>query len=226
MFPYPCISQFQFLDFSLSQLHRLYPRLLWRLQAGARFLDIGCCLGHDIRKLIFDGVPAAQLKGVELQQGFIDLGFELFRDKDRLPPDTFLQGDILEDGAPWTELAGTGTGGFDVVQLANLLHLLAYEEQITAFKRAIQCLKPGLGTTIFGIAAGTVGGTVEDWAGKKVPAHNVDSFKKLVADLEKRTETKWTVEVSLDFAMYKYGNRRPWGSELVRRVVFELTRVG
>lgn len=198
----------------------MYPRLLWRLEAGARFLDIGCCLGHDIRKLVFDGVPAEQLRGVELQQGFIDLGFELFRDKDRLG-DTFLQGDVLKDGEPWTQLAE----GFDLVQLAMLLHLLTYEEQISGFKRAIECLKPGPGTTILGIAVGTVGGTVEDWAGKKVPAHNAETFKELIADLEKRTGTRWTVEVSLDFAMYKYGNRRPWGSELVRRVVFELTRI-
>ena len=48
------------------------------------FLDVGCCLGTDMRKLVFDGVPAQNLVGIELRQQYIDLGFDLFRDRNRL----------------------------------------------------------------------------------------------------------------------------------------------
>lgn len=40
--------------------------MVQRLKDGARYLDVGCCLGQDIRKLVADGVPSAHLYGVEL----------------------------------------------------------------------------------------------------------------------------------------------------------------
>lgn len=94
-YPFPCIGAFNFLDFWLATRNLLYPRLLARLKGGATFLDIGCCLGHDIRKLVFDGVPGENLAGVELRQGYIDLGYEFFRDKDTLGAKMY-QGDVLE----------------------------------------------------------------------------------------------------------------------------------
>lgn len=36
------------------------------LKAGARYLDIGCCIGQDIRQLVADGAPHENLYGAEL----------------------------------------------------------------------------------------------------------------------------------------------------------------
>ncbi|KAK0612113.1 methyltransferase domain-containing protein [Immersiella caudata] len=218
-YPYPCVSHLDFLDFQLSQRNLLYPRLMDRLKGGAKMLDIACCMGHDIRKLVFDGIPGESLVGVELQQGFIDLGFELFRDQDFLKA-KFLLGDVMKDGAPWDELYGK----FDIVHFGMFLHMWTYEEQIAVLERGIKCLKPEVGTTIIGNAVAVVDGAVEDWIGKKVPAHNVETFKLFITDVEKRTGTKWELDAELDFRYSKWNGKDGWTGDRMRRLTFELTR--
>lgn len=98
MWPYPCLGQFRFLELNLANRTDLYPRLLAGLRTGSqKFLDVGCCLGQDIRKLVYDGVPGECLVGLELEAGFIDLGYELFRDRDTLKA-RFISGSIISDG--------------------------------------------------------------------------------------------------------------------------------
>lgn len=65
VFPYPCIGQFRFLNLSLCQ-QPSYSSVLERLKGGAKYVDIGCCLGQDIRRLVADGAPAENLYGAEL----------------------------------------------------------------------------------------------------------------------------------------------------------------
>ncbi len=48
----------------------------------ARLLDVGCCFGQDLRKLVVDGVPSERLVGLEPESKFLDLGFELFADRE------------------------------------------------------------------------------------------------------------------------------------------------
>ncbi|KAK0648680.1 methyltransferase domain-containing protein [Cercophora newfieldiana] len=219
-FPYPCVSHLDFLDFQISHRNLLYPRLVEQLKSGSKMLDIACCMGHDIRKLVFDGVPGENLVGIELQQGFLDLGFELFRDKDHLKA-KFLQGSVTEDGGLWDELYGK----FDIVHLGMFLHMWTYEEQIDVLKRAIKCLKPEVGVKIIGTKVGSVDGRIEDWLGKKIPAHNIETFKAFVDDAGKRTETKWEVDSELDHRYSKFNGRDTWANERMRRLTFELTRV-
>ena len=62
-FPYPCIGKFDFLTLSIS-IHPCYSRVLATLaapDAQANLLDLGCCFGQDIRKLVHDGAPAINL---------------------------------------------------------------------------------------------------------------------------------------------------------------------
>lgn len=65
IFPYPCIGQFRFLDLALCK-QPSYGTMLQRLKAGAKYVDIGCCIGQDIRKLVADGAPGENLYGAEL----------------------------------------------------------------------------------------------------------------------------------------------------------------
>lgn len=51
VFSYPCIGQFRFLDLSLGQAKQ-YPEVLQRVKNGQRLLDMGCCFGQDIRRLV------------------------------------------------------------------------------------------------------------------------------------------------------------------------------
>ena len=55
--PYPCIGWWMFLQLYMSQ-NPVYGEVLYRLKKGERLLDLGCCFGQDIRKLVHDGVPS------------------------------------------------------------------------------------------------------------------------------------------------------------------------
>ncbi|KAK4444207.1 methyltransferase, partial [Podospora aff. communis PSN243] len=225
-FPFPCIGTFDFLDFQLSQRNRLYPRLLQRLQSGAKFLDIGCCLGHDIRKLVFDGVPGENLTGVELRREFIDLGYELFRDRGRFKgfKGGMVQGDVTQSGGdvgPWGELRG----GFDVVNLGMVLHAFTRERQVACLERAVGCLKEGeMGTSVIGTACGAVDGEECFWHGG-IPAHNSETFRGLVREVGERTGTRWEVDVKVDSSVSVWNPKHAWLDERVRGLVFEITRV-
>ena len=59
--PYPCVGGFKFLELNMS-LSPTYGNVLSRLKGGDKLLDLGCCLGQDIRKLVYDGVPSENRK--------------------------------------------------------------------------------------------------------------------------------------------------------------------
>jgi SAM-dependent methyltransferase len=195
------------LELNLSQREDLYPRLLARLRAGDTFLDVGCCLGQDIRKLVFDGVPGENLTGAELNQGFLDLGYELFCDADTLQA-TFLNANILEEGGI---LLGGYRGKFDVVQLGMILHLFSWEEQVKVFEHTIKLLKPDKpGTSIIGQATGHLDGISSLGWTKDSFKHNVESFKHLVAEVESTTGTRWEVKAELDTGLSIFDGKRTW----------------
>ena len=55
---------------------------------GGNFVDAGCCFGQVLRFLVHnEQIPAGQLYGFDLEQGFVDYGYELFNDRDRLDSD-------------------------------------------------------------------------------------------------------------------------------------------
>jgi len=43
--------------------------------------DLACGLGKELRKLAYDGVDPKKLYGVDLSQGLIDAGFDLFMNR-------------------------------------------------------------------------------------------------------------------------------------------------
>lgn len=93
-------------------------------------------------------------------------------------------------------------------------------------ERGIQVLKAGkLGTTIIGTACGTEGGVEEDW-GEKIPNHNPETFRELMAEVEARTGTKWEIEVELDNCWSVWDPKYFWIGPRMKRLVFEMTRVG
>jgi hypothetical protein len=160
--------------------------------------------------------------GAELRQGYLDLGYELFRDKDTLKS-KFYQANVLDDIATgaWPALVGR----FDVVNFSLVLHCFEREGQVAMLARGIAALKPGkLVTTIMGTACGAVEATELEWDGK-VPVHSPESFRELVAEVEERTGTKWEVDVALDNFYNPDDERFNWIGAKMKRLVFELTRV-
>ncbi|EOD48918.1 hypothetical protein UCRNP2_4326 [Neofusicoccum parvum UCRNP2] len=122
--PYPCIGLFAFLDF-IIQLSPIYPSVVSRVRAGQTLLDLGCCFGQNIRKLAFDaGLPCSKnLMGVDIDVRFIDLGYDLFRDRDRLGAE-FCFGDILDEA-----FLAEKREEIDMIYLGNFLHLFGVEQQ-------------------------------------------------------------------------------------------------
>jgi phospholipid N-methyltransferase len=175
-------------------------------------------LGQDIRKLVYDGVPSENLAGIELEAGFIDLGYEMFRDRDTLKS-KFVVGSILDDHAV-KELEGQ----FDVVQLGMILHLFTWEEQVRAFEHAIRLLKTKGDVAIIGQATGSLDGVVSQSWRKNTFRHNVETFKKLISEVEKETGTRWEVTASLDNGLSIHDGKRTWDDPKTRRLLFEVRR--
>ncbi|POS76523.1 methyltransferase [Diaporthe helianthi] len=244
---YPCLGQFRFLELNLSSRPRgdLYERLLSTLKGSSAsslssspaFLDVGACLGQDVRKLIHDGAPPGSVAGAELSPTFIRLGYELFRDSPAHV--AMVQADILEPLVRVGEEVEEGSaaslvqfrGKLSVVQLGMILHLFTWEEQLIAFENAVALLRDEPGVLIIGQATGNLDGVVTQTlsvggANRGTCKHNVESFKRLVKYVEARTGTQWDVKAELDEALSVNDGKRTWDDPKTRRLLFEMERVG
>ncbi|TCD65128.1 Mitochondrial ATPase complex subunit atp10 [Steccherinum ochraceum] len=93
-YPYPCIRYFYYVHLSMSK-SPVYDEILEAGRSGkTTFLDLGCCMGTDVRKLAFDGYPATNIIAFDLRQEFIDLGFKLYHDRETSKI-RFFPGDIF-----------------------------------------------------------------------------------------------------------------------------------
>ncbi|OTA83888.1 hypothetical protein M434DRAFT_40138, partial [Hypoxylon sp. CO27-5] len=68
------------------------------------FLDLGTCFGQDLRKLAYDGALVHRLWASDIEPKFIDLGFKLFNDADKLPRDHFICPGNLLSASPEDKL--------------------------------------------------------------------------------------------------------------------------
>ncbi len=158
IFPWPCVGQFWFISLSLS-LHPAYPSLLARLRSSEspstpiKFLDLGTCLGQDLRKLAFDGVPVQSLYGSDIAPDYEHVGHQLFRDGDRFK-DRFIAADLFEDDAKKSVLAKTD-GSWDVINIINVLHIYDLPTQIQACKRILKLLSRKPGSMVIGEQTGS-----------------------------------------------------------------------
>jgi len=194
--PYPCVGQFCFLSLNLYR-HPKYDAVLQRVKDGAKLLDLGCCVGQDIRKLIADDAPSRNLYGSDLLQGYLDIGYQLFLDKSFCQA-TFFAADLFDDGSTLIDFQGQ----FDFVHAGLFLHLFDWDRQLDAVTRIISLLRPAPGSVFLGSQVGaSIGGERplrrESASGqnRKVFLHDPESFQRLWKEVETLTRTKWKVEV-------------------------------
>lgn len=189
----------RFLDFSLSTMPS-YDIILSSLSSKEdpkTLLDVGCCFGQDLRKLVVDGAPGSQLVGAELNPDFIDLGYDLFMDRNTYGG-RFIAGDIFEDtpGSAMKALDRT----IDIVHIASFLHLFGWDEQVKAAVRLVKFLKNKPGTIVLGRQVGSSKpGEYAHSAGAAgvTYSHDEDTFQQLWIEVEKLTATKWKLETSM-----------------------------
>ena len=228
--PYPCISRSCFLDLSIS-LHPLYPTVLARLKNTVNselFLDLGCCFGQDIRRLVADGVPDEKLYGADLRLEFLELGYELFQDKGSLKAH-FLEGDIFEedDEAEGGKELSKLNGKIDIIYAAAFLHLFDWEEQVRAGTRMVRLMTEN--SLVFGWQLGTTKpGSRARHSDKSRTRydHDPDSFQKLWDVIGEKTATQWNVVAELHKVKgWDQGNGRDGDEGDTRAMQFEIHRL-
>lgn len=166
---------------------------------------------------------------------FIDLGYDLFGDRDTLKS-KFLIGDIFDEttGSAFRELDGK----VDIIYAASFFHLFNWEDQFDMTQRVVRLLKPVEGSLILGRQRGNViSGEYEHRTNEKgtMFRHNCKSWKEMWKQVGKATGTSWDVKVWLekdeDFGRYRKNEENEGNSSDNkldagdRRLRFEVTRI-
>ncbi|OJJ07624.1 hypothetical protein ASPVEDRAFT_155429 [Aspergillus versicolor CBS 583.65] len=190
IYPYPCIGIFRFIDFG-AYFCPVYPDVLKRLAAGQTLLDLGCCFGQDLRKLVFDGASSENLLGVDLHAGFHNLGYELFRDKETLKARLYSQSIFDKEFLPEWQ------GKIDIVHMGAFLHLFSYDQQKVIIAKVTKLLRGCKGSLAFGRHAGAEeGGPISLNTKWDLFAHSDATLKKLWNE-EGAGKGEWEVNTQL-----------------------------
>ncbi|OTB01094.1 hypothetical protein M426DRAFT_64670 [Hypoxylon sp. CI-4A] len=193
VFPWPCIGEFWFVEQGLRR-HPDYSDVLKRMtSSNSRFLDIGSCLGQDIRTLAHDGAPTSNLYGVDVLPGFKDVGYILFRDSDRIDPSHFITSNIFTNDLTGRNDLTKTRGTWDIIHVSMFLHLFELPEQEAALKNIMRLLKPIPGSTILGTEPGSL---EADVAVQKAPF--CDLGKSIAAFRHSRESLKSSLEKVAD----------------------------
>ncbi|KEF61365.1 uncharacterized protein A1O9_02931 [Exophiala aquamarina CBS 119918] len=152
--PYPCLGRWRFLELDLSTHPLYHSDILPALTGEDRkqdnstsdgsaclFLDLGCCLGQDLRKLIFDGADPSRLWGADLRPEFIEIGYSLFGDRESFPPSHFIAPADVFDLSPSTPLAQMD-GEVGILHVCAVFHLFDLDGQKKMAQRALKLLDP------------------------------------------------------------------------------------
>ncbi|WPH01800.1 Hypothetical protein R9X50_00465300 [Acrodontium crateriforme] len=194
VFKYPCVGSYFFLNQTIA-LSPTYSHVLERVKAGDKLLDLGCCFGQDVRKFVFAGAPAQNITTTDLEQLFLDLGYDLFQDRDTLET-RFIAADFFAPELP----DGLNEGSFDVIHAASFFHLFSRAEQKYLFTRAVGLLKRKPGSIIFGRQLGSAGkprvDKIGDLKSGESYKHNEASWKAMVQEVAEATGMELAVECS------------------------------
>lgn len=211
-------------------------------ESGALFLDLGTGLGQEVRGIIAAGAPAQRVRGVELEPAFHELGFELFRDAERLgngngngsgsgsSSEVMLVGDILLD-------SGAGSldglyGKMSVLHAASFLHLWDWDGQVDVAGRMVRLMQDRIGVRMLGRQIGSVraGAKVHETNknGQTMWKHDPASFAALWAEVGLGTGTEWRVTAELGKPYVKMDERTGlwWHDPDTRTIIWSLVRVG
>ncbi|KAL9084831.1 MAG: hypothetical protein Q9165_007899 [Trypethelium subeluteriae] len=187
---YPCTGIGIWLKPNLPKFP-IYPRLLEILKHGGSLLDVGCFIGHDLRRLAFDGAPSDRIFAVDIVNHW-ELGYEMFRDADRFSAH-FVEADILHPNQSLEAMKQT----LDVITMLSLLHQWDWDGQVFALQEVAALLRPIAGSLAVGYQVGTVGQNL-------IPAsalaktdcywHNPETLSKMWDQVGERTGSKWICE--------------------------------
>lgn len=196
VWPFPCLGGWRFLNFKLCAQPQ-YSEVLSRLQQGEKFLDLGCCFGQELRRLVFDEAPQSSLYGVELRSEFFDLGYELFLDKDRFQG-KLITADIFVQPENLTTLYGQ----ISIIYAGAFFHLFDWAGQLEVARIVTRLLMPEAGSMLLGGQVGSVQPGVYEHGTNptthRMFRHDEKTWRELWKTIGHETGTKWDVQVQLN----------------------------
>ncbi|KAI9933739.1 hypothetical protein ASPWEDRAFT_168013 [Aspergillus wentii DTO 134E9] len=193
---YPCFRMLWFLRFEVAQ-YPIYGEIVQRVKDGGLFLDLGCGLAQDVRRLVYDGAPSENTIALDNRAEFINLGYALFQDKETLKTEFVVQ-NFLDDSLfehPWA-------GKISVANAGYFIHIWSWNGQVKAIKRILRLLSMKDGDTVTGLNFGKHNpGPAEGFLavdGEPVFRHNPTTISRLWEQVGEETGTKWVVEARME----------------------------
>ncbi|KAE8325281.1 hypothetical protein BDV39DRAFT_216467 [Aspergillus sergii] len=169
-------------------------------RAGNLFLDLGCGLGQDIRRLVQDGAPSVNLIGLDSTEEFINLGFELFDDRPRLGC-TFIVQDFFEDTPQLDNLVSR----VKVINSSYFMHLFDWDTQLRAAKRMMRLACQEKGALITGFNFGSHSPRDWDMVPPGLPPqylHDQRSLASLWGLAARETKMSWSLRSVVEYDEY------------------------
>ena len=155
------------------------------------YLDLGCAFAQDIRRLVADGVDSSRCYGSDLRLDFIDLGYDLFRDRDTLQS-KFICADVFDPAGPLKEL----DDGVDIIGASSFFHLFSWEEQKKVAHRVVKLMTPQRDSLLVGRQVGNTDPAEvprRNGSGSRF-RHNVESWRKLWNEVGEEAGVRFDVD--------------------------------
>jgi hypothetical protein len=200
-------------------------------------LDIGCCFGNDLRKVITDGFPAAGCIGSDLRPEFWELGHKLFKDDSKFSV-PFVAGDAfdkamltpraplhlgdqdkLEASGPapiLSTLPAQGSlnplhGRVSIIHASSFFHLFDEDQQSYLAHALGPLLSPEPGSILLGSHGGmAVKGLRPASRGRQMFCHSPESWRELWEGVFGKDQVKVEVELVSRDASYVPGVSGQW----------------
>ncbi|KAI0165843.1 hypothetical protein GGR57DRAFT_448977, partial [Xylariaceae sp. FL1272] len=220
---WPCIGLAFFLTPQLSR-SPVYPEVLDRVKNGRTLMDIGPFLGHDLRRLVYDGAPSDNLYGVDIVN-FYDLGYEFFRDREHFKG-KFIEANFLSTSSD--ELTALKERKVSVIVISQVLHQWGWDDQVKATEALVAFTEPS--SMIVGNMVGNEKAQEVSLPSIPTPAwrHDKDSFARLFQAVGSATGTVWETEVwpkTLEDMGWKSAHDSEWLEEGLHMIDFMARRI-
>ncbi|KAL0482472.1 mRNA cap guanine-N7 methyltransferase [Acrasis kona] len=143
---YGCIQNLRFLETKFDK-HRLYHDMVVKLTTdrSTSILEVGCCFGTDVRKLLMDGVHKGQIVASDVTSAFWELGKELYQDEQIINQIRTIWGDFatlnIQDGIDIYKEGLVQT--FDFVAAWAVLHVFSKHQCEDFLRNVYKTLKSG-----------------------------------------------------------------------------------